>query len=88
MHVGSDRRAGVVGRSRRWSYTGHYVVLTGIDARGRVTYKDPASSAGEAAIPVADLHRARTAHGTDEDLILVAADSVGAPPSASSGGAS
>jgi len=40
-------------------------------------YKDPASAAGDASIAVADLHRARTAHGTDEDLILVAADSLG-----------
>ena len=66
-----------------WSYTGHYVLLTGVDTRGRVTYKDPASAAGDAAIALADLHKARTAHGTDEDLILIAVDSLSsAPPAA------
>lgn len=59
-----------------YSYTGHYIVLTGLDAAGRVTYKDPASAGEDHAIGLADLHRARAAHGTDEDLILVAVDSL------------
>ncbi|KAH8061208.1 guanylylate cyclase [Aureococcus anophagefferens] len=59
-----------------YSYTGHYIVLTGLDAAGRVLYKDPASAGEDHAIGLADLHRARAAHGTDEDLILVAVDSL------------
>ena len=61
-----------------YSYTGHYIVLCGLDeASGKVLYKDPASQGEDHAISLGDLHRARTAHGTDEDLILVAADSLG-----------
>ena len=42
-----------------YSYTGHYIVLTGLDAAGRVLYKDPASAGEDHAIGLADLHRAR-----------------------------
>ena len=57
------------------SYTGHYVLLVGADG-DRVRYRDPAADRAELVIDADDLHRARVAHGTDEDLILVAVDAV------------
>ena len=57
------------------SYTGHYVLLVGADG-DRVRYRDPAADRAELVIDADDLHRARVAHGTDEDLILVAVDTV------------
>ena len=66
------------------SYTGHYVVLVGAEG-DRVRYRDPAADRAELVINADDLHRARVAHGTDEDLILVAVDSLAADEAARSG---
>jgi len=63
------------------SYTGHYVVLVGVEG-ARVRYRDPAEKAAELWIHKDDLHRARTAHGTDEDLLLVAVAGPGDAPAA------
>lgn len=54
-----------------WSYTGHYVLLYGVRS-GMVLYFDPGSSSTDLAIAPADLQKARAAHGTDEDLLIVA----------------
>lgn len=55
-----------------WTYTGHYIVLYGIRASdGWIRYFDPAIGDIDRAISPADLHTARTAHGTDEDLLII-----------------
>ncbi|KAJ8602679.1 hypothetical protein CTAYLR_004648 [Chrysophaeum taylorii] len=53
-----------------WTYTGHYVVLFAVE-RGYVAYRDPAADQPELWVKSDDLHKARTAHGTDEDLVVV-----------------
>ena len=63
------------------SYTGHYVVLVSVEG-ARVRYRDPAEKAAELWIHKDDLHRARTAHGTDEDLLPVAVSKPGDAPAA------
>eukprot|EP01047_Picozoa_sp_COSAG01_P029006 COSAG01_NODE_1972_length_8757_cov_109.482559_4_plen_351_part_00 len=54
------------------SFTGHYVVVAGFD-RTTSTFDvvDPACSVPRYTVPAEQLDRARTAFGTDEDLLLV-----------------
>lgn len=55
-----------------WTYTGHYILLYGIRASdGWIRYFDPAVEDIDRTISPADLHTARTAHGTDEDLLII-----------------
>jgi len=53
-------------------YVGHYVLLVGYDAmRDGYYLYDPARTAEPEFARSSDLHRARLAHGTDEDVIIV-----------------
>lgn len=55
----------------RFSYRGHYIVLTGFnDSSGMFTMEDPSSPCSSCVSP-ADLDAARLAFGTDEDLLVV-----------------
>lgn len=55
----------------RFSYRGHYIVLTGFDDRnGMFKMEDPSSPCSSVVSP-ADLESARLAFGTDEDLLVV-----------------
>jgi len=57
------------------SYQGHYVVLVGYDlAEGEVWYRNPTVKDKVCAMPFAVLEEARTAYGTDEDVIFVFSD--------------
>lgn len=61
------------------TYTGHYVVLHGVRKEdGYILYHDPAADDSQMArgddinaISPSDLHTARTAYGTDQDLLIV-----------------
>lgn len=54
------------------SFYGHYVLIVGLDDRSdSYIVKDPASGDSETRVPAAVLEAARTAHGTDEDLLLI-----------------
>lgn len=73
-----DRRylykPGWIGRyfSGASGFVGHYVLLVGYDAvRDGYYLYDPARTAEPEFASASDLHRARVAHGTDEDLIIV-----------------
>mmetsp|Transcript_10648 Transcript_10648/g.32017 ORF Transcript_10648/g.32017 Transcript_10648/m.32017 type:complete len:266 (+) Transcript_10648:116-913(+) len=61
-------------RASEDDYTGHYILLIGLDDRGHVLYRDPAAADPILAIAPELLHTARTAHGTDDDLILIETD--------------
>ena len=51
------------------------MLLVGLDsASGSYVVKDPARPEEALSVPAARLERARTAHGTDEDLLLVPLD--------------
>ncbi|CAG9467614.1 unnamed protein product [Pedinophyceae sp. YPF-701] len=66
----SSQRATACGTDQE--YTGHFLVIIGYDARREVfIVRDPAASTPELSLHPEDLHRARTAYGTDEDLLLV-----------------
>ena len=55
-------------------YTGHYIVVCGYDrSTDTLRYRDPASKMHELRVPLTDFERARCAHGTDEDLLIVRA---------------
>mmetsp|Transcript_50291 Transcript_50291/g.130903 ORF Transcript_50291/g.130903 Transcript_50291/m.130903 type:complete len:258 (-) Transcript_50291:311-1084(-) len=53
-------------------FVGHYVLLLGYDApRDGYHLLDPARTAQPEFVRSCDLHKARCAHGTDEDLIII-----------------
>ena len=53
-------------------YLGHYVLLLEHDAeRGGYYIADPGRATGRGFVHAADLEAARTAHGTDEDILLI-----------------
>lgn len=55
----------------RFSYRGHYIVLTGFDERfGMFKMEDPSATCSSSISP-GDLDAARLAFGTDEDLLVV-----------------
>ena len=55
----------------RAPYIGHYVVALGRDVSGSyVMYNDPARPSAPCACPLDSFHNARTARGTDEDIII------------------
>lgn len=55
-------------------YTGHYILLCGFDgSRSTFVARDPASSRPVVHFPAATLEEARRSFGTDEDLLVVAA---------------
>lgn len=57
-----------------YSYTGHYIVVSGFDpACGNFIVHDPASAAPSIEISGSALEVARKCFGTDEDLLIVAA---------------
>ena len=58
-------------------YAGHYVLLVGVDGEDFLV-KDPARKEDCLLLPIALVDRARRAHGTDEDLLLVPFE--GPPP--------
>ena len=54
------------------TFTGHYILLCGFDrATRQFDVRDPASALAHYTVPVDQLDRARTAFGTDEDMLLV-----------------
>ena len=58
--------------SRGGDYTGHYIVLAGYDAReDAFVVRDPARPTGASTLGAEQLERARTAFGTDQDVLLV-----------------
>jgi hypothetical protein len=70
------------GASVAASYRGHFVVLTGFDAAcGLVEYADPsaAACAPRCVAPADDVERARSAEGTDDDVIEVDVQDVPGP---------
>jgi len=58
-------------------YAGHYVLLVGVDGDNYLV-KDPARKEECLLLPIALIEKARKAHGTDEDLLLVPFE--GPPP--------
>ena len=53
-------------------FVGHYVLLVGYDAvRDGYYFHDPGRTPEPEFASSSDLHRARVAHGTDEDLIII-----------------
>jgi len=58
--------------TRRRGFAGHYVLVTGVDeARDGFYFKDPGHADETSFISSAQFERARTAVGTDEDLLLI-----------------
>ena len=54
------------------AFSGHYVLLTGLDHTSEsYVVKDPARPEEVLLVPARQLERARRAYGTDEDLVLV-----------------
>jgi len=54
------------------SYAGHYVAVIGYDLVGQtVTYRNPSLSDRECVMSFKDFDEARTAYGTDEDVIFI-----------------
>ena len=63
-------------------YSGHYVLLVGVDeAEGGFLIRDPARAeeTDGTVVSVEALHAARRAHGTDEDLVIIPLDQRGDP---------
>ena len=56
-------------------YSGHYVLLVGVDeAQDGYLIRDPARAEETTLVPSEALHAARRAHGTDEDLVIIPLD--------------
>jgi len=65
------------GGQKARSYAGHYVVVVGYDLPNRrVTYRNPSLSDRECCMNFKDFEEARTAYGTDEDVIFIYNDKV------------
>ena len=65
------------------SYAGHYVAVVGYDlVKQTVTYRNPSLSDRECAMSFKDFDEARTAYGTDEDVIFIF--NRGTPPNTAS----
>ena len=54
------------------SYAGHYIAVVGYDlVKETITYRNPSLSDRECAMSFKDFDEARTAYGTDEDVIFI-----------------
>lgn len=53
------------------NYVGHFIVITGITRSGMFLYSDPNKSVSVCRCHAVDMHKARKAVGTDEDVIVI-----------------
>ena len=60
------------GAGKKSSYQGHFILAVGYDLKTeRIMYRNPSVSDRECQINFKDFEEARTAYGTDEDIIFV-----------------
>jgi len=59
--------------TKKSSYAGHYVAVVGYNLAngGTITYRNPSISDRECTMSFDDFDKARTAYGTDEDVIFI-----------------